>query len=162
MTDQEIFAAVTAWFRNDEWEFSPDEDELIVRSGITGKNGKFRLYSRVTNGTVIVHTVPTTEVPAEKRSAVAEFITRANYGLLVGNFEMDFGDGEVRYKTSLSCPEDGDLTPGMIKSLVYVNCMMMDRYYPGLMTVTYGGETPQQAVQRIEWTHESRSGEMEQ
>ena len=40
-------------------------------------------------------------VPEASRPAIAEAITRANYGLLLGNFEMDFGDGELRFKVTL-------------------------------------------------------------
>jgi hypothetical protein len=31
--------------------------------------------------------------------AVAEFLTRANYGIKNGCFEMDFLDSEIRYRT---------------------------------------------------------------
>jgi hypothetical protein len=31
-----------------------------------------------------------------ERAPPAEFITRANYGLIIGNFELDFEDGEIR------------------------------------------------------------------
>src|SRR5882724_1331779 len=37
-------------------------------------------------------------VPPERRSKVAEFITRVNYGLVGGNLEMSFEDGTLRYK----------------------------------------------------------------
>lgn len=45
-------------------------------------------------------------VPEDRRLALAEFLTRANYGLFIGNFEMDWQDGEVRYKTSIDVAGD--------------------------------------------------------
>jgi len=36
---------------------------------------------------------------------VNEFLTRANYGLNIGNFEMDFQDGEIRFKTAIDVEE---------------------------------------------------------
>src|SRR5262245_30076481 len=36
-------------------------------------------------------------LPAARRD-VAEFIARANYGIIIGNFEIDFEDGTVRFK----------------------------------------------------------------
>lgn len=39
------------------------------------------------------------------REQVAEFIVRANYGLPIGNFEMDYDDGFVRFKNSLDFSE---------------------------------------------------------
>jgi len=79
----------------------------------------------------------------------AEFLTRANYGLSIGNFELDFKDGEIRFKTSIDVTEDG-FGLATIERLVYTNVLMMDRYLPGLMTVLSGSASPEQAIQAIE------------
>jgi hypothetical protein len=49
---------------------------------------------------------------------VAEFLTRANSGMVIGNFELDFADGEIRYKTSIDVEGD-KLSYAIIKRLVY-------------------------------------------
>jgi hypothetical protein len=41
-----------------------------------------------------------------KQQTIAKFITRANYGMSLGNFELDFNDGEIRYKTSIDVTDD--------------------------------------------------------
>lgn len=38
--------------------------------------------------------------------AVAEFIARGNFGIVIGNFEIDFSDGEIPYKTSIDVKGD--------------------------------------------------------
>src|SRR5262249_17088927 len=88
-------------------------------------------------------------VPEEKRVEVAEFITRANYGLVIGNFEMDYADGEVRYKTSVDV-EGGELTAKMVENVIRANVMTMDRYFPGLMGVLYGDRDPAEAIAETE------------
>src|SRR5262249_47600370 len=88
-------------------------------------------------------------VPEEKRVEIAEFITRANYGLVIGNFEMDYNDGEVRYKTSVDV-EGGELTPKMIENLMRANLMTMDRYFAGVMGVLYGDRDPAEAIAEME------------
>ena len=40
------------------------------------------------------------------RSAMAEFICRANYGLMNGNFEFDIRGSEIRYKVFIPCPAE--------------------------------------------------------
>ena len=80
---------------------------------------------------------------------MAEFITRANYGMIVGSFEMDYGDGEVRYKTSIDVEGDR-LSLGLVRQLVYINVLMMDRYLPGIMKVAYGDVDPAAAIDSIE------------
>jgi hypothetical protein len=79
------------------------------------------------------------------RAIAAEFITRANYGLVVGNFEMDWKDGEVRFHASHVMPE-GKLEDGMIRRLFGTALGTADRYYPALMQVLYAGTTPEDAV----------------
>ena len=83
------------------------------------------------------------------RLAVAEYITRANYGLRIGNFELDFDDGEVRYKSSLDF-ESVELTPGLIRNTIYPAVQTMDRYLPGVLSVVFGGKSAEEAIAAIE------------
>jgi hypothetical protein len=48
---------------------------------------------------------------------MAEYLTRANYGLILGNFAMDMADGEVHYKVSVDF-EDGLLSPKMANNML--------------------------------------------
>lgn len=83
------------------------------------------------------------------RPSIAEFIARANYGLRIGNFDLDYADGEARFKTSLDF-EGEPLTYNFIKHAVYPAVQTMDNYLPGLMKVAFGAETPVEAIQEIE------------
>ena len=70
-------------------------------------------------------------VPVDKMVAAAEFVTRANRGMRIGNFELDYDDGEVRYKTSLDV-EGGELSSKMIDNLLRANLSTTNRYFAGL------------------------------
>lgn len=83
------------------------------------------------------------------RPAAMEFITRANYGLVIGNFEMDCTDGEVRYHIS-HLMEEGRLEDETIKRLFTTGMGTADRYFPALMRVLFAGETPEDAVDLAE------------
>ena len=78
------------------------------------------------------------------------FLTRANYGLHVGNFEMDMTDGEVRYKTTGVADEN--TMPGLdvIRRLTYVGFSMFDHYVPSLLSILYGGKTAEEAIAEAE------------
>ncbi|NET68527.1 MAG: YbjN domain-containing protein [Moorea sp. SIO1G6] len=89
------------------------------------------------------------KIPEESLNTIAELITRANYGLRVGNFEMDYEDGEVRYKTCIDF-EGEILTKGYIKNAVYPALKTMERYVPGFLSVVYGGQTPEEALAVLE------------
>jgi hypothetical protein len=69
--------------------------------------------------------------------------------MIIGNFELDFTDGEIRYKTSIDV-EGANLTFTQIKRLVYANVMMMDQYLPGIMSVIDSDVEPKDAIAQIE------------
>ena len=81
---------------------------------------------------------------------IAEFITRANYGLVLGAFEMDFSDGEIRYRSGVGV-EGEELTHAYIRPIVYANVLTMDKYLSGIMKVIYGDTTPESAVEQVEF-----------
>ena len=88
-------------------------------------------------------------VDEERRWAVAEYLMRANYGLSIGNFEMDFDDGEVRFRTAIDVEGDR-LSPALLKSLIYSNWVTMDRYLLGLQAVTADELSPSDAIEQAE------------
>ena len=73
-------------------------------------------------------------VPPEAHRAVVDFITRANAGLVIGNFELDVDRGELRYRTSIDVEGDR-LTPALLTHVVHANVLTMDRHLPGLVSV---------------------------
>ncbi len=146
-----IYDIMCRFFAEDDWRFQPLEGRQIVQLGFSGDNGTWQCYGQANDELerLIFYSVLPVKVPAEMRPAIAEFVTRANYGLIIGNFEMDYSDGEVRFKTSIDV-EGGELTLPMVKTLVYANVLMMDKYLPGIMATLYGGTSPEEAVARVE------------
>ena len=148
-----ISDAMVQFFTDEEWNFLPVQGQSILQMGFMGKNGSWACYAQALDEyqRFSYHSVMESNVPEDKRQAVAEFLTRVNFGLFLGNFEMDFSDGELRYKTSIDV-QDGALTQEMIRKLVYSNVMLMDKYLPGIMSVIYAGTSPEEAVARIQQT----------
>lgn len=145
--------AVAAFFQEDGWSFEQMPERPILRLPFQGKGGRWNCYAqvRVTKDVeqVLFYSVLPLNVPAEKRDAIAEFITRANYGMALGNFELDYNDGEVRYKTSLDVT-DQEIGAGLLRPLIYTNVLMMDKYMSGLIAVVYADVSPSEAVRQIE------------
>lgn len=79
------------------------------------------------------------------RSTLLEFFTRANFGLVMGGFQIDLRDGEICYHLGYLIPETG-LCDETITRLVSVAMNTSDRYFPGIMRTLFGGETPEDAV----------------
>jgi hypothetical protein len=91
---------------------------------------------------------PPVWVPEPARTAMCEAVTRANYALPFGNFEMDMDDGELCFKAGVDV-EGGTLTPQMVDSLVGVGVAMCNLFYPAFMRVVYGGVPPERAIREV-------------
>lgn len=154
-----MYDTTMAFFEQDDWTVHVLKEGELVELGFRGDNGSWRCYARVRAEMqrLIFYSMLSVNIPPEKRPAVAEFLTRANYGLYIGNFEMDYRDGEVRFKTSIDV-EDDRLTPALVKNLVYPNVAMMDRYLPGIMRVIYGDVAPAEAIAEIEKAADDTGG----
>lgn len=147
----QIFNAIVEFFEDDEWDFNWMEGMPVLRMGFSGKNGKWTCYAqaREEQQQFVFYSVCPINAPEDLRAKVAEFITRANYGMIIGNFEMDYDDGEVRYKTSIDV-EGAELIGALTRQIVYANVIIMDRYLPGIMRCIYSDATPQDCVEEIE------------
>lgn len=148
---QRAFAVLGKFLDEDGWYPKRVEDRFVYAMLVNGKNGDIRCYAhiRMDLEQLIFYAVSPIKAVDEIRQDVAEFITRANYGLRIGNFEMDYRDGAVRYKSSLDF-EGETLTPGLIRNAIYSAVRTMDDYLCGLMRVIYAGATPLEAIQEVE------------
>jgi hypothetical protein len=87
--------------------------------------------------------------PPARLPAVAEFITRANDGAYIGNFELSYTSGEVRCKSSIDF-EGEALSERLIRNTIYPAARLMDTYLPGLTQVIAHGINPREAIDQIE------------
>jgi hypothetical protein len=146
-----ILDVITQFFQEDEWPFTPLEGKPILRTAFSGKNGNWNCFAQAREDQYrfVFYSICAANTPENRRQAMADFLTRANYGMIIGNFEMDFTDGEVRYKTSIDVEGD-ELTPALVKQMVYANVLTFDKYLPGVMKVMYTDVDPKAAVDEIE------------
>ncbi|MDE6774845.1 MAG: YbjN domain-containing protein [Ruminococcus sp.] len=148
---KEIADAVSMFLHEDDWKFSEVDDDGIIRTGIRieSKLKSADIYINVLKDSFVVVSVPALKADKDCINEMAEFITRANYGLNHGNFEMDYRDGEIRYKTSMYC---GNMipTPEQIKAVIYINVSTLDDYGNGIAMVAFGMSTPEDAIRMCE------------
>jgi hypothetical protein len=146
-----LLNTVANFFDQENWPYVQVAQESALKFAFSGEQGRWNCYAKTDESQrqVIFYSFCPLQAPAEQRLAVAEFLTRANYGLIIGNFELDFGDGEIRYKTSLDVEGDR-LTLALVKHLVYTNVLTLDTYLPGILAVIEGVRSPEEAIASIE------------
>jgi len=127
-----ILDQAAKFFREDDWAYLSAKDGTLVIP-FAGENGRFTCYatSRENLDQFLFYAAVDEATPASRRAVMAEFVCRANYGMIIGNFELDMDDGEIRYKASADV-EDVGLQPTMIRNLVYAACLTLDNYLPAI------------------------------
>lgn len=80
-------------------------------------------------------------VPKEKIPYLAEVITRINYGLKIGNFEMDYDTGELHFKTYVDfLDEDDTVVRSAMLQCIYANTLTFDNYFSKIMQAIHGNQ----------------------
>lgn len=145
-----MFQQIINFFKQKEWDYTHIKDKTIAILGISGENGKFQCVADIDEDEkkIIFLSVCSTNAPENKKIAIAELITRLNFGKFLGNFEMDYEDGEIRYKTSAYWGSV-ELDIEMIEMLIMTNIITMDTCLPGIMKVIYGDLTPLDAYNLV-------------
>jgi hypothetical protein len=135
----------------EDWSFMQNDEQTFLKIPYVGNAGAWNCFAQALEEPeqLVVYSVYPANATTELRPALAELITRLNYGLIMGNFEMDYGDGEVRFKTSLDVKQTA-LTADLIRPVVYFNVALMDRYFPALAAVVEQRATPREAFEMVE------------
>ncbi len=129
--------------------YDQDEERGLFRMLFEGKHGDLRVTMFIDDAMLQVFTHPANKIPESHRQLIAEAITRANYGLKLGNFEMDLEDGELRYQTAMPLGEDFP-EDDVIDHVLYVGGAMIDRYMPAFLSIIYGNEDVKLAIRAAE------------
>jgi len=122
-------------------EIDEDDEELYASQFIL-----------VRGDAAIFYTVYNYAVPVERIGAVADFLMRANQGLYNGNFELDFQNEVVMYKSYIPC-----YTPPDKQAIV--DCVNLARnliiYYSDALVDVINGKPPAIAVTEAESEEEA-------
>ena len=140
-------------FCDEKWKYAQPNEITFVTGvgGLESRVEKVKVTVVVKSRHTLVYTTALLAVPEEKRSAVCEFITRANYGLPSGNFEMDCNDGELRYKVYLDrtmlIRNDEDAANALIAA-IFGSTHIWEQYGDKLLTLLEGS-APEKSVSEL-------------
>jgi hypothetical protein len=147
----ESFAGlVVRWFEEQDWPLAEIEPRELFETAFEGEHGVWpcRVHCYDTERRLVFISAFPGVVPEEHRAAIGELCNRANFGLAVGNFELDHDGGEVRFRTSLDSTEvspDAEL----VRNVVVANVITFDQYLPAIEAVLQG-TSPADAIEDVE------------
>jgi hypothetical protein len=143
--------SITAFLTNEEIGFEEHTESEIIRFNFSGNeaNWMVTICNFEDSRQIVVLSVVSSLVPVERRAEMKEFISTVNFGLLVGNFEMDAEEGEVRFRTGADV-DDMVVDQTLVRNLVYGNVSSMDIYISAINKVIHGNMSHQDAVAMVE------------
>lgn len=95
--------------------------------------------------------------PEYRRPAMSQALSRANFALPGGCFQMDGSDGELRFRSSMPIC-DGSPTDEQLKTLMMQAWSTVTRYVTALIEVAFTDVEPEIAIARAEasWQEEQQ------
>jgi hypothetical protein len=134
-----------------EVRYVANQDDQSICVDLRGEVASYRILAQVDAEAELFQVLgySPVRIPEGCRSSIAEVVSRANYGLRVGKFEMDFDDGELRFQIS-QILTDGGLGEAVIDRMIGSTLAMLDMYLPSVLSVLYGNELPKDAIRCAE------------
>ena len=151
-TATEILAWVKDVFDQKELNYKllEDNNTLKTQFPLKSKLKNFTAFFNCRDRSYTVNAYISLSADEESRQRIAEYITRANYGLRFGNFELDYSDGEIRYRLTVDCEDRDGLSEGLVMRSIIIPMTMFDRYGDGLVAVLFNVKTPEEAINDAE------------
>lgn len=148
-----LFDKIQNKFREKGYKFEvKDENKgllhLIVK--IDNVIGNVSVFIQILDRAILSYASLNNKVPAEYINSVSEYLHRANYSLLYGNFEMDYDDGKVMYKLVTDCYDVGTLPNAYFNRCILLPCQMFEKYGEGIIKLTLGVGNPKSIIDEIE------------
>lgn len=133
------------------YELVPDEEGTLLLNYEQPGVGAWTCYAIAREGQqqCLFYSECPIEIPEERWSAVAEFLMLANFGMPIGNFEMNPDNGKVRFKTGIDVEGDR-LSAALFKGILQANLTMMSQYLPGIVEVALEDSLPSYAIKKVE------------
>ncbi len=129
---------------NMQWKYNTEENEdnFAVFTSAVGKDLTMKLVIRIDVDRQLMYLkspMPFT-VPEDKRDLLALALTRANWSMLNGCFEMDYSDGFVAFKLVIPYMQSM-ISVEVCRYMIILSCNMIDKFNDKLKAVTEGEMT---------------------
>ncbi len=146
-----VYAALVSFLTEQGLVFTEEPEEQRVRFEYATEDAAWSSFAVAFEEAqqVALYGVLPFAVGPERRADALELITRINYGQVIGNFEMDLDDGELRFKTSLDF-DGAELTLELLRQLFAANVAVMSHYLPAILAVVLRSRDAQSALAALD------------
>lgn len=143
--------SVESYFTKNEWQYDKrDEDTVAASFSLNSKIKNIRVLFSVSEHDFIIRGISPIGPGKEEMAAAAEYLTRANYGLVLGKFELDYDRGIVAYALNQRFYGRASINEKVIDSSLDMVIAMFERYGEGLVNVVMGHADPKEEIEKAE------------
>jgi len=154
MTIDDVIDQVREYLDKNDWkyDYEVDGDRKTIRAGVSlnCKLQSVKLGVTFKEMGYTVYAMSPMSADEQTRPVVVEYITRANYGVRNGNFEMDYRDGEIRYKVYVPTKGLDTIPDEIIEESFLIPPTMFNRYGNGLAALMLGFSDPETEIKKAE------------
>lgn len=145
-----LFEKIQHRLKEKEMKYTANDNVIRLNMNIGGVVGKLSMIIDVMDKGYITYAVLSNKVSRDYILNVAEYLHRANFGLLYGNFELDYNDGEIRYKISTDCEDANTITNRQIDKSILLPCIMFEKYGSGIIRLMLDMGNPEELIKEAE------------
>lgn len=146
----EIKKAIETYLRDDDWHYTLDKESNVIRCGVNLNNRlqECKIIIDIRDDKYLVYGLINLNCDEAHKNEMAKLIAMINYGLIFGNFELDYSDGEVRYKTATNC-KNSIPSNEIIEDSIMIPAFMFNRFGDAIIEVMFGIKDAQEAFDDI-------------
>lgn len=144
-----IARCITDYLDADDWNYQLDEQKELIRMNLTlnNKMKKVHIVIDLRDDKYLVfmsYPLYAEHEDKEQMMQMSDLLTRINYSLMFGCFEMDHRDGEVRFRLAVDC-EDSLPSREIVKNSIMRAAATCNRYGNAIVQVMMGVATGEEA-----------------
>lgn len=133
---ESIAHSIEDYLKENDWTYDFDaiHGVISVEAELSCRLASAIVVYQVAESGFFCYTGLAVDADAPVRAQVGEYLHRANYGLPNGNFEFDYDDGSIHYKTVFDCP-DGVPSQKQLEDSMAIGLTVVDHYGDGLYEI---------------------------
>lgn len=114
------------------------QSEDLIKFDVEGENGGWPIYLKLIEEErlALVYSIVNNKTPYDKLNDMAIFLTKLNFGLKTGNFELNMDTGEIHFKTYVEMLNEDEDEKYLERAIMH-NIFAVDHYLTEIMRIMY-------------------------
>ena len=135
----QTYSTLIKMLDNEGLKYETDQEKMMIKFNIRGENLPMDFVFRFLpeRSIVTLFSFIPFNVSEDKRQVVAIALAYANYGLIDGCFDMDFSDGEIKFRLA-SCYSESLFSEALFKFMFCATFMTVRKYNDRLLMLAKG------------------------